>query len=154
MIASILRVVGNPCEIWKIELMAHDDEWSWMMLDRSTREWQEGLDKFIDTMFEGTYAAETAPCPCSRCRGVVYKTKPQVQLDLLTKGFDDNFSKEKVEAGLILNDDSDLNVGQPNDASSANDLVSTLIRGATCGNTNKEPNESAKKFFDLLQEAQ
>jgi len=105
-------------------------------------------------MFEGTYAAKTAPCPCSRCRGVVYKTKPQVQLDLLTKGFDDNFSKEKVEAGLILNDDSDLNVGQPNDASSANDLVSTLIRGATCGNTNKEPNESAKKFFDLLQEAQ
>jgi len=38
-IPLILRVVGNPCEIWKIELMAHDDDWSWIMLDRSTHEW-------------------------------------------------------------------------------------------------------------------
>ena len=125
-----------------------------MELDRSTREWQEDLDKFVDTMFEGTYAAETAPCPCSRCRGVVYKTRPQVQLDLLTKGFDENFSKNKVDAGLILNDDSDLNVGQPDDASSSNNLVSALIRGATYGNTNEESNDSAKKFFDLLKEVQ
>jgi hypothetical protein len=40
------------------------------------------------------------------------------------------------------------------DASSANNLLSTLIRGATSGNTNEEPCESAKKFFDLLEDAQ
>jgi len=134
--------------------MAHDDDWSWMLLSRSTDEWQAGLEKFIDTIFEGTYASETAPCPCSRCRGVVYKTKSEVQMDLLIKGFDENFVKEKGNAGIFLNDDRDLNVGPPDDASSANNLLSALIRGATSGNTNEEPCESAKKFFDLLKDAQ
>jgi hypothetical protein len=53
--------------------MAQDGDWSWMLLPQSTDEWQAGLEKFIDTIFEGTYASETAPCPCSRCCGVVYK---------------------------------------------------------------------------------
>jgi len=134
--------------------MAHDDDRSWMLLPRSSVEWQAGLDKFIDTIFEGTYASETAPCPCSRCCGVVYKRKSEVQMDLLTKGFDENFVKEKGNAGIFLNDDRDLNVGPPDDASSANNLLSALIRGATSGNTNEEPCESAKKFFDLLKDAQ
>lgn len=55
--------------------MAHDDDRSWMSLSQTAVEWQAGLEKFIDTIFEGTYASETAPCPCSMCRGVVYKTK-------------------------------------------------------------------------------
>jgi len=134
--------------------MAHDDDWSWMLLSRSTNEWQARLEKFIDTIFEGTYASETAPCPCSRCRGVVYKTKSEVQMDLLIKGFDENFVKEKGNAGIFLNDDRDLNVGPPDDASSANNLLSALIRGETSGNSNEEPCESAKKFFDLLKDAQ
>jgi len=134
--------------------MAHDDDRSWMLLPRSSVEWQAGLDKFIDTIFEGTYASETAPCPCSRCCGVVYKRKSEVQMDLLTKGFDENFVKEKGNAGIFLNDDRDLNVGPPDDASSANNLLSALIRAATYGNTNEEPCESAKKFFDLLKDAQ
>ena len=134
--------------------MAHDDDRSWMLLPRSSVEWQAGLDKFIDTIFEGTYALETAPCPCSRCCGVVYKRKSEVQMDLLTKGFDENFVKEKGNAGIFLNDDRDLNVGPPDDASSANNLLSALIRDATSGNTNEEPCESAKKFFDLLKDAQ
>ena len=134
--------------------MAHDDDRSWMLLPRSSVEWQAGLHKFIDTIFEGTYASETAPCPCSRCCGVVYKRKSEVQMDLLTKGFDENFVKEKGNAGIFLNDDRDLNVGPPDDASSANNLLSALIRGATSGNTNEEPCESAKKFFDLLKDAQ
>jgi hypothetical protein len=125
-----------------------------MLLPRSSVEWQEGLDKFIDTIFEGTYASETAPCPCSKCCGVVYKRKSEVEMDLLTKGFDENFVKEKPNAGIFLNDDSDLNVGPPDDASSANNLLSALIRGATSGNTNEEPCESTKKFFDLLKDAQ
>ena len=41
-------------------------------------------------------------------------------MDLLIKGFDENFVKEKGNAGIFLNDDRDLNVGPPDDASSAN----------------------------------
>jgi hypothetical protein len=134
--------------------MAHDDDRSWMLLPRSSVEWQAGLDKIINTIFEGTYASETAPCPCSRCCGVVYKRKTEVQMDLLTKGFDRNFAKEKSNTGIFLSDDRDLNVGPLDDASSANNMLSALIRGATSGNTNEEPCESAKKFFDLLKDAQ
>ena len=75
--------------------MAHDNDRSWMLLPQSTDEWQAGLEKFIESTFEGTYVSETAACPCSRCRGVVYKTKSEVQMHLLSKGFDVNFVKEK-----------------------------------------------------------
>jgi hypothetical protein len=132
--------------------MAHDDDRRWMLLSPSTAEWQAGLEKFIGTIFEGTYASETAPCPCSSCRNIVYKTKNEVQMDLLTKGFDENFVKEKGKAEPC-NDDRDLAVTR-DDASCANNLMSALIRGANSGNTDKEPNESAKKFFELLKEAQ
>ena len=67
-----------------------------MLLSRSIAEWQAGLDKFIDTIFEENYTSETTTCPCLRCRGVVYKTKSEVQMHLVTKGFDENFVKEKV----------------------------------------------------------
>jgi hypothetical protein len=123
-----------------------------MLLSPSTAEWQAGLEKFIGTIFEGTYASETAPCPCSSCRNIVYKTKNEVQMDLLTKGFDENFVKEKAKAEPC-NDDRDLAVTK-DDASCANNLMSALIRGANSGNTDEEPNESAKKFFELLKEAQ
>ena len=106
--------------IWNIESMARDDDWQWMLLSPSTAEWQDGLEKFISTIFEGTYASETAPCPCSRCRNVVYKTKKEVQMDLLTKGFDENFVKEKAKAEPC-NDDRDLAVTR-DDASCASNL--------------------------------
>jgi len=133
--------------------MAHDNNWSWMLLSRSTAEWQAGLDKFIGTIFEGTYTSETTACPCSRCHGVVYKTKSEVRMHLVTKGFDENFVKEKVN-DPPCNDDRDANEGVADDSSFGNNLVSALIRGASSGNDNEEPNESAKKFFDLLKEAQ
>lgn len=137
-------------------MAAHnDDDWSWMSLSRLSAEWQAGLDKYINSIFEGTYAAEIAACPCSRCRGVVFKTKSKVQMDLLNKGFDENFVKEKINAQSSRNnDDRVLNDEGLDDASAATNLVSSIIRGACSGNDKEEPNESAKKFFDLLKEAQ
>ena len=136
-------------------MAAHDDDRQWMLLPQTSNEWHSGLDKFIDTIFEGAYALKTAPCPCSSCRGIVYKTKNQVQMDLVTKGFDADFVKEK---GIIIepnwDDDRDV-AGIGDDASCANNLLSSLVRGAmTSGNSNEEPNESANKLFDLLKDAQ
>ena len=75
-------------------------------------------------------------------------------MDLVTKGFDVDFVKEK---GTIVepswDDDWDV-AGTGNDASCANNMLSSLIRGATSGDSNEEPNESAKNFFDLLKDAQ
>jgi hypothetical protein len=83
----------------------------------------------------------------------VYKTKYEVQMHFVSKGFDENFVKEKGNAEP-WNDDRDLNIGPTNDARAANNLVSALFRGASSGNNNEEPNESAKKFFDLLKDVQ
>ena len=40
--------------IWNIESMARDDDWQCMLLSPLTAEWQDGLDKFISTIFEGS----------------------------------------------------------------------------------------------------
>jgi len=134
--------------------MAHaSGDWSWLLLaDRSSDEWQAGLEKFFGTIFEGTYALETASCPCLRCRGGVYKIRSKVEIDLLTKGFDQNFVKEKLNS-QPCNDMATYD-GAADDASAGNDLVSALIRAASGGNDREEPNEEAKKFFALLKEAQ
>jgi hypothetical protein len=52
----------------------------------AVEKWQAGLEKFINTIFEGTYTSETALCPCSRCHGVVYKKKSEVEMHLVTRG--------------------------------------------------------------------
>ena len=75
-------------------------------------------------------------------------------MDLVTKGFDADFVKEKCTiVETSWDDDRDV-VGTGKDASCANNLLSSLIRCATSGDSNEEPNESAKKFFDLLKDAQ
>jgi hypothetical protein len=124
-----------------------------MLLSQTTEKWQAGHEKFINTIFEGTYTSETALCPCSRCRRVVYKKKSEVEMHLVTRVFDENYIKEKGVAEL-WNDDRDPDVGSADDASSSKNLVSALIRGAYSGNENEEPNESAKKFYELLKDAQ
>ena len=130
-------------------MAAHnDDDWSWMSLSRLSAEWQAGLDKYINSIFEGTYAAEIAACPCSRCRGVVFKTKSKVQMDLLNKGFDENFVKEKINAQSSRNnDDRVLNDEGLDDASAATNLVSSIIRGACSGNDKEEPMRVRRNFL-------
>ena len=66
--------------------MENEDDRSWMLLSQTTEKWQAGLEKFINTIFEGTYTSETALCPCSRCHGVVYKKKSEVEMHLVTRG--------------------------------------------------------------------
>jgi hypothetical protein len=138
-------------------MATHDDDgdWSWMSLSQLSAQWQDGLDNYINTIFEGTYASETAACPCSRCHGVVFKTKSKVQMDLLNKGIDENFVKERLNAQPRRNNDDRVHGdGGLDDASAATNLVSSIIRAACSGNDKEEPFESAKKFFVLSKEAQ
>jgi len=127
--------------------MAHDDDCSWMLLSRSTDEWEARLEKFVDNMFEGMYASETALCPCSRCCGVVYKSKSEVQLHLLSKGFDVNFVKEKRSSIQPCDNDMDLHVGPSDDASAGYNLVSSLIRGLSSDKKMKSLMIAPKNFM-------
>ena len=69
--------------------MAHDHEdRSWMELSHIDVAWQNGVAKFIEDTFEGTFPVQTAPCPCRGCRRMVYQNKEVVELHLNTRGFD------------------------------------------------------------------
>ena len=125
----------------------------------TTNEWQTNFRKFIQTTFGGTARGETAPCPCSRCRCMSYRTQSQVQSHLVIRGFDESFIEEgnqandsdEGNAAAVVNDD------ETGDSGSVTELVSTLISGAIhediIGNINEEPNAKAKAFFNLLTEA-
>ena len=97
------------------------------------------------------YASETVLCPCSRCCGVAYKSKSEVQLHLLS-GFDENFVKEKRNNIQPWDNDMDLHVSPSDDTSAGYNLVSSLIRGLSSDKKNEEPR--AKFFFAMLKDAQ
>ena len=126
--------------------MAHDDDYSWMLLSRSTDEWEARLDKFVDNMFEDMYASEKALCPCSKCCGVAYKSKSEVQLHLLS-GFDENFVKEKRNNIQPWDNDMDLHVSPSDDTSAGYNLVSSLIRGLSSDKKMKSLMIAPKNFM-------
>ncbi|WVZ52394.1 hypothetical protein U9M48_003458 [Paspalum notatum var. saurae] len=128
---------------------------SWMRLRRSSDEWQKQLNVFLDSKFQGTYQGETASCPCPDCNNVTYGTRFVVQKHLLTRGFHESFIQ-----GVDFDDDEEEDsegVGATTDGAAVNDLLTSLIKGAIRGDivsTDEEPNERAKKFFNLLKEAE
>ena len=139
--------------------MAAEDDCSWMLLPKSEDAWQTGFEKFIEDTFEGLYPGETAKCPCARCRCMAFRTKIEVQKHLLDRGFDKEFVKQKrnrhraPEPGLV-DDDRDFGEGEADDQVNVSNLLSSLISGAIHGEiTTEEPNDSAKNFFKLMEEA-
>jgi len=70
---------------------------------------------------------------------------------LLRKGFDESFIREQesICEGSTIDDDDDVD-----DRAGTTELLHSLIRGTIRGEIDEEqPNEMAKKFFKLLQEA-
>jgi hypothetical protein len=127
---------------------------------RSTPEWQKGFNDYIKSTFTSTYKGETAPCPCSRCCCMSYRTQSEVEKHLVDRGFAESFipaENNNVE-GSVDEDKGFGKDGATSDGASMKDLVSTLIRGAIhgeiVGKNSEEPNDQAKSFFKLLKEAQ
>ena len=54
------------------------DDRSWMRLPRSSIEWQENLQNFLDITFGGTSRGGTVACPCPRCVCMAYRPRPLV----------------------------------------------------------------------------
>ena len=70
---------------------------------------------------------------------------------MLRKGFDESFIREQesICEGSAIDDDDDVD-----DRAGTTELLHSLIRGTIRGEIDEEqPNEMAKKFFKLLQEA-
>ena len=123
-----------------------------MWLDKASAEWQQGLIDYLDSTFGGSSKGGMAPCPCSGCRSMSFRKRSDVQNHLLRKGFDESFIREQesiCEGSAIDDDDDDVD-----DRAGTTELLHSLIRGTIRGEIDEEqPNEMAKKFFKLLQEA-
>ena len=141
----------------------HEDR-SWMELSHTDAAWQNRVAKFIEGTFDaGPLPGQTAPCPCRRCRCMAYQNKEVVELHLNTRGFDPHYIKQhhtgRSAKRVVMNDD-DRDVcegeeGDHDDGVSSTKLLSSLISGAIHGEIrgDQEPNESARKFFKLMEEA-
>jgi hypothetical protein len=73
---------------------------------------------------------------------------------LLRKGFDESFIREQesISEGSAIDVDDDGDTSD--DSAGSEHLIKSLIRGAIHGEINEEqPNEKARKFFQLLPEA-
>ena len=122
-----------------------------MRLDKASAEWQQGLTDYLDSTFGGSSKGGTTPCPCSACHSMSFRKRSDVQNHLLRKGFDESFIREQesICEGSAIDDDDDVD-----DKAGTIELLHSLIRGTIRGEIDEEqPNEMAKKFFKLLQEA-
>jgi len=123
-----------------------------MCLGKAIAEWQKGLEEFIETTFKGTSRGGTAPCPCSRCRTMSFRTKSEVQSHLISRGFDASFIQGELD-GVDSDEDNTCDEGGTGDGGSVTDLVSSLIRGTIhgeiIGTNNEEPNDRAKTLHFL-----
>jgi len=162
--------------------MAHENEdRSWMHLTPSDPAWRIGIAKFIADIFEegSRFARVTAPCPCRACRRMAFQNKEVFEYHLNSKGFDPYYIKQHHTGGrstgnsTIVVDDAvqdvceggggdpvqDVCDGDPDDdGTSADHMLSSLISGAIAGEIKdgsgtEEPNEPAKQFFELMEEA-
>jgi hypothetical protein len=80
-----------------------------------------------------------------------FRKRSDVQKHLLRKGFDESFIREQesICEGSAIDGDDDVD-----DRAGTQDLLHSLICGTIRGEIDEEqPNEKAKKFFKLLQEA-
>jgi hypothetical protein len=85
-----------------------------------------------------------------------YRIKREVQTHVAQRGFDDSFIPgEGNGQPLVERDNADEGIRGHADGSHrlVSSLISGVIHGEVVGNDEEEPNESAKFFYQLLEEA-
>jgi len=101
-------------------------------------------------------------CPCSRCRCTIYKSRGELHRHVLAFRFDESFISEwedgpSDEGGPSNFEESVDNDEGGNDVDHGTELIGTLVRSTIRGNfiqgPDEQPNECAKKFYKLLEEA-
>jgi hypothetical protein len=101
-----------------------------MRLPRSSHEWMEKLQQFMDITFGGTLRGGTAACPCPRCVCMACRSRYVVQIHLLGRGFAESFIREGEgsDVGLHNEDAQPADVEVHNDAPPAADVEVSCCR--------------------------
>ncbi|XP_012837541.1 PREDICTED: uncharacterized protein LOC105958084 [Erythranthe guttata] len=129
---------------------------SWMHKSRSTIEYKNGLNQFLDMAFSNVSLGGKIICPCKYCKNAKWvdreTTKEHLIVDGFMKGYthwvihgEDTSSSQTTFQNLDPINTLDDMDGLINDAFGVKDSDTSM---------DEEPNESAKKFYKLLDDAQ
>ncbi|KAJ9553381.1 hypothetical protein OSB04_017426 [Centaurea solstitialis] len=138
---------------------------SWMSLSRVTIEYQKSLEEFLDIMLSNEGSNGQILCPCIKCGNEVWVNREEARMHLICDGF---FRGYRIPPSM--SQPSSFPTSEPSSFPTSGPLddMQGLVRDAFCipdENTfedgigvedeiSSEPNEEAKKFYKLLEDAE
>ncbi|XP_038699646.1 uncharacterized protein LOC119996939 [Tripterygium wilfordii] len=145
---------------------------SWVHLNKGTPEYEKGMDTFLDIAFSCEGVTDKIRCPCCKCNNVYFKDKSDVKFDLFRWGMEKSYTKwiyhgeslndVPIDDGVEANDDNNAE----NDDAATFEMLYNMSRGGGFGDIlagigehfdncdPEQPNEEAKKFYQLLKDAE
>jgi len=124
----------------------------WTKLQRFSKEYANGVELFLDFAYvSGRAQGNEILCPCSKCRNLYWATRSVVYDHLIAKGFLKGYNTwvnhgESIQS-LRAPSDDDM---EDNIDGLLHDTFRNVVEGS---GDNTGPNEEAKKFYKLINEA-
>ncbi|OMO80240.1 F-box protein [Corchorus olitorius] len=136
----------------------------WMDIeDRTSKDYVEGVDAFLNYVFKELDAREQIRCPCKKCRNTKINTKEEVRLHLFIHGFFSSYRTWRhhvKKRPVLLNTNTDVrDAGVFDMLRGACGVTSTQSSGISNMDDNSEdnnehvPNSEAATFYELLNDA-
>ncbi|XP_060213848.1 uncharacterized protein LOC132641015 [Lycium barbarum] len=140
---------------------------NWILIkNRILPEYLTGMEQFLNYAFSNPEVGVTIQCPCIKCNNVLWKTREEVELDLLKWGIDPTYDRWIFHGESDSSSDDEINSGADsdlgNDDASTFEMLHDMYRGFPSNNyeydetnesRNEEPNTEAKSFYSLLKDA-
>lgn len=133
---------------------------SWLNVgNRADPRYIQGADNFLEWAYSKLRVGSKLRCPCKKCRNTLFKVRHEVRFDLLQNGFWQSYKVWDLH-GEALVTTSNL----PHGNNVEEDDITEMIHDAygvantedmnTLVENNEEPNLQAKKFYQLLEDAE
>jgi len=129
----------------------------WTKLPRFSTEYLNGVESFLDFAYiRGRPQGNKILCPCAKCRNRCWARRSVVYDHLIAIGFLKGYTiwvnhGEEIPSRVLNDDDMD---NQEDSRDDIDGLLYDTFRNLANTNTSTEgPNEEAKKFYNLINEA-
>ncbi|KAH0730015.1 hypothetical protein KY289_001203 [Solanum tuberosum] len=125
----------------------------WMNLARYSKEYIDGVESFLDFAYSyGDPQGEEIQCPCAKCCNIRCTRRNVVYDHLICYGFVKGYTRwiNHGEWDIKLNVDDDMDYSRDDIDGLLNDQFRDV---AQAEEVYDGPNEDAKKFYNLVEEA-
>jgi len=140
---------------------------SWIHIkNRTLPEYLNGMEQFLDYAFCNPEIGVKIQCPCTKCNNVLWKTREEVKNDLLKWGINPTYDRWIFHGESEASSDDEMNSGADinfdNDDTSTFEMLNDMYRGIPTNSHEfdettepryEEPNIEAKRFYNLLKDA-